>query len=161
MSSGLASTNGSSLTLNGYITTCETGTPPFAGSIAGAGYEFLYFIQPDGGGPVKIGRAVHPEKRRTSLQSAHWQDLRILALVRTSCPAADERALHQLLGEHRLRGEWFSPVDDVRLLVHHAHRLESSGLASTYAGEGETDARIEWFAETARWVISFARRLEA
>ena len=66
----------------------------------------VYFIQPIGGGPIKIGCAANVERRLAHLQAFSPAPLRILG----SLPGgvALERELHVRFSEHRLHGEWFT-----------------------------------------------------
>jgi hypothetical protein len=65
----------------------------------------IYFIQAGDDGPVKIGCAENVEKRRSALQTAHHDVLRILR----SFPGERgvERSLHERFSNLRIRGEWF------------------------------------------------------
>ena len=71
----------------------------------------VYFIQAGFHGPIKIGVAHDIEQRMASLQTAHWQKLRLLGT--TPGGFALERDLHRKFAEQRLNGEWFdlSPAD--------------------------------------------------
>lgn len=70
----------------------------------------VYFIAASTG-PVKIGIAVNPEKRRLNLQTSYPYALSILAL--TPGGAAAERAYHARFAAHRLNGEWFERVPEI------------------------------------------------
>jgi len=66
----------------------------------------VYFIQPESGGPIKIGVAQDPAARLAQIQ--FMSPLR-LCLVGTipGVGAAGEAALHERFSKHRLHGEWF------------------------------------------------------
>lgn len=67
----------------------------------------VYFIQA-GTGPIKIGHSRAGASSRLSvLQTAHYEDLRILGEVLG--PKGSEYRFHVLFAEHRIRGEWFAP----------------------------------------------------
>jgi len=73
--------------------------------------SMVYFIQVGCDGPIKIGRSISPLTRLATLQTGHSQILRLLVTT----PGGDEleHALHEKLGLHRIRGEWFAPHADV------------------------------------------------
>ena len=69
----------------------------------------VYFIQPVGGGLVKIGVSKCPGTRLVALQTGCPVPLEIVKAI----PATrnkTEREIHRAFAEHRVRGEWFSPV---------------------------------------------------
>jgi hypothetical protein len=78
----------------------------------------IYVMQAGEDGPLKFGRAKNPMSRMAELQTGQHETLRLIA----SFPLPDyrEKTLHDSLGEHRLRGEWFKPVkpcfDAIKLL---------------------------------------------
>lgn len=72
--------------------------------------SLVYFIGYDGG-PIKIGHSVNPTARLVDLQMGSHEDLRILATMPGGL--RKERELHRRFAAHRLRGEWFSPVEEV------------------------------------------------
>lgn len=78
----------------------------------------VYAIQAGESGPIKIGRASDPAKRRTELQAGHYEVLRLIAVIDPGRSAQKtEKALHASLVEHRIRGEWFHPHPEVLELV--------------------------------------------
>lgn len=70
--------------------------------------RWVYFIQGESGGLVKIGVANDPEKRRVELQRTSPVPLKILARERGG--TARERDLHLQFADLRAHGEWFSPA---------------------------------------------------
>ncbi len=66
--------------------------------------SYVYFIGGEGT-PVKIGLSTCPYERLAHLQTAHWIELRILALIEGGL--AVERYYHRRWSRHRLLGEWF------------------------------------------------------
>lgn len=68
---------------------------------------FVYFIQGDSGGPIKIGYTEDVCKRLKVLQTGHFDTLIVLA----SFPASmkEEKNLHKKFSELQLKGEWFKP----------------------------------------------------
>lgn len=80
------------------------------------GLTFVYFAQPVGGGPIKIGKTrKHPEQRLSSLQVGSPVPLELLGWL--SCEWWLEQALHRALEQHLVQGEWFKDAPEVRLLV--------------------------------------------
>jgi hypothetical protein len=81
----------------------------------------LYFIRSGSDGPIKIGRALSAEHRRTELQSGNPLKLTVLAAF----PGGKrvERAAHHAFEWLHVRGEWFAPdpflldfIDGLRIL---------------------------------------------
>lgn len=69
----------------------------------------VYFIQPVGGGLVKIGVSYSPHARLSALQIGCPVELQIIKTI----PAVrnkTERDVHRAFAAHRVRGEWFSPA---------------------------------------------------
>lgn len=72
---------------------------------------FVYFIQAEGGGPVKIGWAKRPKKRLSSIQTSHKDRLVIRKLVAARTEA--EAKFHKRFAKSRLQGEWFEATPDL------------------------------------------------
>ena len=72
---------------------------------------YVYFIQIDEDGPIKIGRTSDVEKRMTSLQTAHHRRLRVVHLETPGKGQSLklEKQFHADFSDHRIRGEWFRP----------------------------------------------------
>jgi len=69
-----------------------------------------YFIYNEIAGHVKIGRSKRPQGRLRELQTSISVPLRLLGVVERDI----EGALHRQLAAHRLSGEWFDWVEEVR-----------------------------------------------
>lgn len=68
----------------------------------------IYFVQDKySGGPIKIGYSVNPKNRLIALQTAYPYELALIGSIEGSL--ADEAEWHDVLGYHRLSGEWFAP----------------------------------------------------
>jgi len=65
---------------------------------------------PDGG-PIKMGYTEYVEQRLKSLQTGHYDTLKILKAISGSIKS--ERALHKKIKHIRLRGEWFKPAEEL------------------------------------------------
>lgn len=68
---------------------------------------YLYFVQTELTGAVKIGVADDPRSRLRELQCGNHETLRIAAAWKTH--AGLERFVHKHLRAMRIRGEWFRP----------------------------------------------------
>ena len=71
----------------------------------------IYFIQSTGDGLVKIGMTRDLAGRLRTLQTGHPHHLQIIGFMPGG--RLEERHLHELLAEHRVRGEWFRPAREV------------------------------------------------
>lgn len=67
---------------------------------------FVYAVQEQETGRIKIGISKDPERRVKDLQTANSQKLRLLAFVPAPHGYRDERIAHEKAGNH-VRGEWF------------------------------------------------------
>lgn len=77
------------------------------------GDKHTYVIEAVGLDLVKIGKTTDIWKRLSVLQVSNAAELRLVAWL-----AGDvEDGLHQLLAEHRVRGEWFRYVPEVDRLI--------------------------------------------
>jgi hypothetical protein len=79
--------------------------------IDGRGLEFIYFIQGEHGGPIKIGYSQHPDQRLHDLQCGTPYPL----VVRRVFPGdkAKELELHKRFAEGRYIGEWFEATPEL------------------------------------------------
>ena len=82
--------------------------------------SYIYFIQAEGGGPIKIGRSRYPRKRLYAFQTGC-----VDRLVLRHTVAVHERKVKQVeakiqarFADQRLHGEWFEPNDELRKLAH-------------------------------------------
>lgn len=75
----------------------------------------VYFIQGVDGGPIKIGVSIDVIARLRDLQTGSPVRLRLIG-VRNG-DQATEADLHIRLSQHRLYGEWFADVPDVRAVI--------------------------------------------
>lgn len=72
---------------------------------------WVYFIQGEHGGPIKIGSARRVESRLRDLQIGSPTRLRVLAQVKTA--RGLEVMLHRHFAARRLHGEWFAPCEEL------------------------------------------------
>ncbi len=75
---------------------------------------FVYYIQEELDGNIKIGWSDDPIKRLTQHQTSNSRELRMLVYVKGSPDY--EREIHRKFQTSKTTGEWFKP--DKRLLVH-------------------------------------------
>lgn len=71
---------------------------------------YLYFISNERQKVVKIGIANNPQKRLKTFQTAHYEKLIILKVVKVTNRTSAfqlESALHQKFQKYHIRGEWF------------------------------------------------------
>jgi len=85
----------------------------------------IYFIQAGENGPIKIGKSDDPERRLAQLQTAHYEELKILWVeYETPGPIKDEeRQLHLSYEDDNIRGEWFKPENILRDLPGHQNMI--------------------------------------
>lgn len=76
---------------------------------------YVYFIQRESGGPIKIGKAERPEQRLVSLQVGNHEILTIRAVCLGGHAA--ERRLHSRFAHLLIRNEWFEPDSDLVALI--------------------------------------------
>ena len=63
------------------------------------------------GGPIKIGHALNPYKRRSTLQIGSVAEIEILAIVDGA--RGEEQAIHAQFSHLHIRGEIFAPSADL------------------------------------------------
>lgn len=68
---------------------------------------YVYFVQGESGGAIKIGHSLDPQGRLKGLQTGYPDTLTLLLLI----PGGEdvERAYHRKFAAFSLRGEWFKP----------------------------------------------------
>ena len=76
------------------------------------GVDWVYFIQSERGGPIKIGVATNVKARLDQLQSGNWEKLVVLGTLAGSFK--HENMLHRHFAATRLLGEWFADTADLR-----------------------------------------------
>lgn len=73
----------------------------------------VYFVQQGANGPIKIGRSnfCDLDTRITTLQTGNPQKLNLLA--RFAATPAYEIVLHRMFEDSNIRGEWYTPTQDL------------------------------------------------
>ena len=66
-------------------------------------------------GLIKIGRSIHPEKRRRALEQSSGHAVRLLLVLENR--GDEERLVHAALAEHRTIGEWFNDTIACRAAI--------------------------------------------
>lgn len=69
----------------------------------------VYIIRAGYSGPVKIGKADCVPDRVRDLQTAHYEELRIIRVIHADA----ERQFHRHFSHLRIRGEWFHFDDEM------------------------------------------------
>lgn len=89
--------------------------------------RWTYFVQIGADGPIKIGSSLTPLSRMRQLQAGLPWELRLLGTTRD--PIWCEAELQQRFSHLRMRGEWFSPGEDLLAFVreHTSPHAPSSG----------------------------------
>lgn len=84
--------------------------------------SYIYFIQAQGDGPIKIGvTQFNPLRRMVKIQSdCPWPVELLGTIVGT---VAQEKRIHMLLACYRTQGEWFSPHPIVLAAIGEAIRV--------------------------------------
>lgn len=105
---------------------------------------FVYFIQPEGGGLIKIGRADDPERRLRLLQCGSPVILKLCH--KAEAPAEWEFRLHTLFQRYRKHGEWFEPCQQLADIANAIPdpAIPDRGLAAEPMGELDPGLRAQW-----------------
>lgn len=75
--------------------------------------SYIYLIQPSNLPIVKIGLSVNPKKRLKTLQTSHYEELKLIAIKEGT--RYEELKLHTKFQELHVRGEWFKLTYDIKL----------------------------------------------
>lgn len=73
----------------------------------------VYFVSAPG--RIKIGYTMQPDQRLKHLRSMDMEQLEMIAVKDGT--RRIEHALHALVADHRIRGEWFKDCPEVRLVI--------------------------------------------
>lgn len=73
----------------------------------------VYFVSAPG--RIKIGYTVNPEDRLGKLRQADMEELTVIGIAPGT--RRIEARLHQMVGSHRLKGEWFADCAEVRSVI--------------------------------------------
>ena len=73
--------------------------------------NFVYFIKSGATGSIKIGVSKDPLRRLADLQNASGEELELIGVIKGN--RNREKALHERFAHGNVRGEWFTPSDDL------------------------------------------------
>ena len=83
---------------------------------------YIYFVQADGNGPIKIGTTqFNPHRRMVKIQSDCPWPVHLIGAIEGT--VAQEKQIHLVLGKFRTQGEWFNPHPVVLAAVDEALRV--------------------------------------
>jgi hypothetical protein len=94
--------------------------------------RFVYFLQVEGCGPVKIGCALKPIGRLQSLRA--WCPYQLDLIATAPGDLAQEKTLHAQFAEHRLHYEWYAPHQSLMDLIETVK--ETGSLPSNISTQG-------------------------
>jgi len=81
---------------------------------------YLYFISNERRSVVKIGIANNPKKRLKTFQTAHYEELIILKVIKIDNRQKAfqlETSLHKKFVKYHIRGEWFKLTPTVKKFI--------------------------------------------
>lgn len=116
---------------------------------------FIYFVQADWGGPIKIGYGT--AHRLANLRSASPDDL----VVRRRIDCSDrenaqrlEADLHKNFATHRIRGEWFRPSVGLCKMANAKPNADRYDLADAYGASFEREQQRKLTGDVLREAFS-------
>lgn len=109
--------------------------------------SFIYIIQADYNGPVKIGYAADPAKRLIAIQHMCAFYFDVVAIIETTSDEVvdDETSLHHIFSDYKLHGEWFQPTKEFCALLNGWIRSNSAFLRNDLLHD--IDATLEEICE--------------
>ena len=108
--------------------------------------QYVYFIQADENGPIKIGfTSDDPQKRLSQLQTGNASALKLIGAIKAT--SAREKQFHSAFAEWRLQGEWFKPHPAVLsgiqdALASIADSADCAGLHCSFCGICQRDTLV-------------------
>lgn len=115
---------------------------------------FVYFVQAEGGGPIKIGFTGGSMKDRlVQLQNGNPRRLVCIGIVRGT--RIHEGLFHTMFQMDRLVGEWFEPSPELLSVIEPYREAASGGLVLSldWPDENGADGRLS----KRRWALEYAR----
>ena len=111
----------------------------------GDGPFYTYFVQGHPLTPVKIGRAKDVDRRLSELQTANYQKLRLLLVLKGDL----ESDLHDLFSKHRIDGEWFRWCDEIKEFIYSQNQGRNGcwHLVNVYCTSKEREMFNDWHAK--------------
>jgi hypothetical protein len=86
---------------------------------------WIYFLQIEGGGPIKIGRSQNPIERARGIAISMHEKTTLLGAMLSSRADEEEQRIHRRLKAHLLRGEWFNGPAALVEFSKHERRMKS------------------------------------
>jgi hypothetical protein len=109
----------------------------------------LYFIRGKESGNIKIGFSTNPDKRKSNLQTAHYEELEFIGIM--SGTLEDEARIHEMFAEFNIRGEWFKATPKILEYVEkNANKPEKNIVTSL----GDNEYRITYY-EPFKYTMKF------
>ncbi len=109
--------------------------------------SYVYFIQADEDGPIKIGTTSDdPQRRLRQLQTGNASKLRLLGAIRGT--SVEEKKFHASLSEWQRQGEWFEAHPAVLATIQEAILMaeqnigEPCGLHCSFCFGSQDDVGI-------------------
>jgi hypothetical protein len=114
---------------------------------------FVYFIQAEDGGPVKIGQALDPVKRLRQLQCGNPQNLVIREVILAAVDT-EERLHGYWMSDAGMRGEWFGCgfEDEILRCAAQASSEQLSSDSPPHYIAGDVCVRMRKIHEAKGWV---------
>ena len=78
----------------------------------------VYFLQLEGGGPIKVGYSQNPKMRMANLKHSCPYPLHFIGLGNGK--RSDEKRFHDALHNHCIHGEWYRPDSPVLQMINDA-----------------------------------------
>ncbi len=115
--------------------------------------ESIYFIQCNGArGPIKIGKAVDPNRRLSELRIGCPYPMTLLASSVAEDADLEERRLHMVFAHLRIHGEWFECATELLSAVDENRRdaREAARFIAELAGSPQGTVRRAFVQQRAR-----------
>jgi hypothetical protein len=102
---------------------------------------YLYFIQIEHMGPIKIGFSKNIKRRMTHLQTAMPYDLNLIYFSPSA--VCDEEEYHRALRGDNMRGEWFWPTKKVLRSIEARRKIDARNGWVVELSDPQRDFRDE------------------
>ncbi len=109
----------------------------------------IYFIRGKESGNIKIGFSTSPDKRKSNLQTAHYEELEFIGIMNGTLD--DEAKIKVMFLEFNIRGEWYRPVQEVMDYVKKNANKPKVNIVSSL---GNDEYRIT-FAQPIKYTMNF------
>lgn len=99
----------------------------------------IYFIRGKESGNIKIGYSTNPDKRKSNLQTSHYEELELIGLMDGSLE--DEATIHKTFASFNIRGEWYRPSQEILEFVDNNAKRSEFNIVTSF---GNGMFRITW-----------------